>query len=212
MLLLSRSANCQVGGFALACIAWLLCSISTGLPQWRVWYFNETVFSEPTTAFIGMWRVCFYHQNIKPSDARGCHEYTYLDNFIPLDIRIVQHLLLGSNILGLFGTVATILAVRNMYTGKVQKNTTYNPFVISAILNIIASTFVLLAVLCNYFSVIHKAAITFPPSFHIPLYPSYQRIGIANVVASLAALMFLGSSIIFLSYTSVVENQVYPEV
>ncbi|KAH0504123.1 claudin-34-like [Microtus ochrogaster] len=212
MLLLSRRANCQVGGFALACIAWLLCSISIGLPQWRVWYFNETVFSEPTTAFIGMWRVCSYHQNIKPSNARGCHEYTYHDNFIPLNIRIVQHLLLGSNILGLFGTVATILAVRNMYTGKVQKNTTYNPFFVSAILSIIASTFVLLAVLCNYFSVIHKATIRFPPSFRIPLYPSYQRIGIANVVASLAALMFLGSSIIFLSYSSVMDKQVYPEV
>ncbi|XP_038171852.1 claudin-34-like [Arvicola amphibius] len=212
MLLLSRSANCQVGGFALASIAWFLCSISTGLPQWRVWYFNETVFSEPTTAFIGMWRVCFYQENIKPSNTRWCHEYTYYDNFIPLDIHIIQHLLLGSNILGLIGTVATIFAVGNLYRGKVLKNTTYNPFVISAILNIIASTFVLLAVLCNYFSVIHKAVITFPPSFRIPLYPSYQRIGIANVVASLAALLFLGSSIIFLSYTSLVENQVCPKV
>lgn len=212
MLLLSRSANCQVGGFALACIAWLLCSISTGLPQWRVWYFNETMFSEPTTAFIGMWRVCFYHQNIKPGNIRGCHEYTYHDNFIPLDIRIIQHLLLGSNIFGLIGTVASIFALRNTYIGKVQKTITYNPFVISAILNIITSTFILLAILCNYFSVIHKTAIKFPPSFRIPLYPSYQRIGIANIVASLAALMFLGSSIIFLSYTSLVENQVYPEV
>lgn len=212
MLLLSRSANCQVGAFALASIAWILCSISIGLPQWRVWYFNETMFSEPNTAFIGMWSVCFYHQNIKPGNTRVCREYTYRDNFLPLDIRIIQQLLLGSNIIGLIGTVTTVFALRNMYTGKVQKNATYNPFVISAILNIIASTFILLAVLCNYFSTIHKAVITFPPSFQMPLYPSYQRIGIANVVASLAALMFLCSSIIFLSYTSLVENKVYTEV
>lgn len=212
MLLLSRSANCQVGGFALASIAWILCSISTSLPQWRVWYLNETVFSEPTIAFVGIWRVCIYHQNFKPGNARGCHEYTYHDDFVPLDIRIIQHLLLGSNILGFIGTVATIFALRNVYTGNIQKNVAYNPFVISAILNIIVSIFVLLAVICNYFSVIHKAAIAFPQSFRMPLQPPNQRIGIANVVASLAALMFLGSGIIFLSYISLVENQVYPEV
>ncbi|EGW01388.1 claudin-34 [Cricetulus griseus] len=212
MLLLSRSANCQVGGFALASIAWILCSVSTGLPQWRVWYLNESLYSEPSVAFIGMWRVCIYRQTIKVNNARECHDYTYHDNFVPWNIRIVQHLLLGSNILGLFGTLATIFALRNVYTRKVPKNATYNPFIISAILNIVASTFVLLAVLCNYFSVIHKAGIAFPPYFHMPLYPPNQRIGIANVVASLAALMFLGTGIIFLSYTSPVETQVYPDV
>ncbi|KAL1766065.1 claudin-34, partial [Sigmodon hispidus] len=200
-----RSANCQVGGFALASIAWILCSISTGLPQWRVWYLNETVFSKPSMAFIGIWRVCVYHQNAKPGHARRCHEYTYHDNFIPLDIRTVEHLLLGSNIFGLIGIVTTIFALRNVYTGSTQKNVTYNPFAISAILNIIASTFVLLAVLCNYFSVIHKAGIAFPSSFHMPLYPPNQRIGIANVVASMAAIMFLGSGIIFFLYTSPLE-------
>ncbi|CAO2624217.1 CLDN34 [Lemmus lemmus] len=212
MLLLSRSANCQVAGFALASIAWILCGVSTGLPQWRVWYFNETVFSEPATVFIGMWRVCSDQQNIKPGNTRRCHDYNYHDNFIPLDIRFIQQLLLDANILGLIGTVATIFALRNMYTEKVQKSATYNPFMISAILNIFACIFVFLAVICNYFSIINKAQITFPPSFHMPLNPSYQRTGIANVVASLAALMFLGSSIIFLSYPSLMENQVSPEV
>ncbi|XP_052026565.1 claudin-34-like [Apodemus sylvaticus] len=212
MLLLSKSANCQVGGFALASIAWVLCSISTGLPQWRVWYLNETVYTERTTAFVGMWRVCIYHQNSKTGSARVCHEYTYHDSFIPLDVRIVQHLLLISNMLGLIATVATIFALRNVYAGNAQKTDTYNPFVISAILNIVASIFVLLAVLFNYFSVIHKAGIAFPPSFHMPLYPPNQRIGIANVVASLCALMFLGSGIIFISYTSPMEKQVFPEI
>ncbi|XP_005078028.1 claudin-34 [Mesocricetus auratus] len=212
MLLLSRSANCQVGGFALVSIGWILCSISTGLPQWRVWYLNETMLSEPSIAFIGMWRVCVYNQTIKAGNAKECHEYTYHDSFVPWNMRIIQHLLLASNIFGLFGIVATIFALRNVYTGKVTKNATYNPFVISAFVNIIASTFVLLAVLCNYFSVIHKVGISFPSSFHIPLYPPNQRTGIANVLASLAALMFLGSGIIFLSYASPVETQVYPDV
>ncbi|EDL96085.1 rCG36285 [Rattus norvegicus] len=212
MLLLSKSANCQVGGFALASIAWVLCSISTGLPQWRVWYLNETMFTKPTTAFVGIWRVCIYHENSKPGSVRVCHEYTYHDSFIPLDVRIIQHLLLISNMLGLIGTVTTIFALRNVYTEKVQKNDTYNPFIISAILNIIASISILLAVLFNYFSVIHKAGIAFPPSFHMPLYPSDQRIGIANVVASLCALMFLGSGIILISYTSPTEKQVFPEI
>ncbi|XP_021009724.1 claudin-34-like [Mus caroli] len=212
MLLLSKSANCQVGGFALASIAWVLCSISTGLPHWRVWYLNETMFTGPTTVFIGMWRVCIYHQNSKFGSARVCHGYTYDDSFIPLDVRIIQHLLLISSMLGLIGTVATIFTLRKVYAGKVQKNTTHKPFVLSAILNIIASIFVLLAVLFNYFSVIHKAGIAFPPSFHLPLYPPSQRIGIANIIASLCALMFLGSGIIFISYTSPIEKQVFPEI
>ncbi|XP_034340695.1 claudin-34-like [Arvicanthis niloticus] len=212
MLLLSKSANCHVGGFALTSIAWILCSIATGLPQWRVWYLNETVFTEPTTAFIGLWRVCIYHQNSKPGSARVCHEYTYHDSFIPLDVRIVQHLLLFSNMLGLIATVTTIFALRNVYAEKVQKNVTHNPFIISAILNIVASIFVLLAVLFNYFSVINKSGIAFPPSFHLPFYPPKQRIGIANVVACICALMFLGSGAIFISYTSSAEKQVFPEI
>ncbi|XP_021042973.1 claudin-34-like [Mus pahari] len=212
MLLLSKRANCQVGGFALTSVAWVLCSISTGVPQWRVWYLNETIFSEPTIAFIGMWRVCIYHQDSKFGSARVCYEYTYHDSFIPLDVRIVQHLLLISNMLGLIATVISIFALRKVYAGKVQKKTTHNPFFLSAILNIIASILVLLAVLFNYFSVIHKAGITFPASFHLPVYPPSQRIGIANIVASLCALMFLGSGIIFISYTSLVEKQVFAEI
>ncbi|XP_050998407.1 claudin-34-like [Acomys russatus] len=212
MFLFNKSANCQVGGFALASIACILCSISADLPQWRVWYLNETVFSERSVAFVGMWRVCLYNQSSKPDNARGCHEYSYHDNSVPLDIHIIQHLLLIANILGLIGTVATIIALQNVYTGKEQKNVTYNPFITSAVLNIVASSLVLLAVLCNYLSVIQEAGIAFPPSFQMPLYPPHQRIGIANVVASLAALLFLGSGIIFVSYTNPVENEIFPGV
>ncbi|XP_021515138.1 claudin-34-like [Meriones unguiculatus] len=212
MLLLSKSSNCQVGGFVLASIAWILCNISAGLPQWRVWYINETRFSEPTKAFVGMWRVCLYDQTIKPSNGRGCHEYTYHERFVPWDIRVIQRFLKISNIFGLIGTVATVFALRNVHTGRPQRKIPYNPFFISAIFNTIASAFVFFAVLCNYISVIHKAGIPFPVSFHIPSQPPNQRLGIANVVASIAALMFLSSGVIFFSYTSPMENQVFPEI
>ncbi|OBS70102.1 hypothetical protein A6R68_01358, partial [Neotoma lepida] len=51
-----------------------------------------------------------------------------------------------------------------------------------AVLNIIVSSFIFLAVLCNCFSGLYKEGIAFPPSFHKPLYPSTQKVGIANVV------------------------------
>ncbi|KAL6086023.1 hypothetical protein STEG23_028631 [Scotinomys teguina] len=188
-------------------MAWIFCSISTSLPHWRVCYLNESTFSEPTTAFVGIWRVCIYHQNIKPSNASGCHEYTYKDSFVPLDIHIIQHLLLGSNILGLIGTVVTIFALRNVYTRKVQKNVTYNPFITSAILNTIVSIFALVAVIFNYYSVTHETGIAFPPSFAMPSQPTNQRIGIANVVVGLASFMFVGSGIS--SFTSPAEKQEY---
>lgn len=211
MISFNKGSNHQVGGLALSTVAWILCITSMGLPQWRVWYLSESTISYPSVAFVGVWKVCIYLHN-NSSNIRMCHQYNYHDTFIPLDISVSQYLLLITNILWLIGKVATIVALRNVYMGRQEKNVTYNAFTTSAVLNIIASSFIFLTVLCNYFSIVNKEGIGFPPSFHIPLYPYSQKIGVAMVVAFLAAFLFLCSGVIFISYTFPLKSQVFPNI
>ncbi|XP_076774557.1 claudin-34 [Arvicanthis niloticus] len=211
MILFNKGSSRQVGGLALSTIAWILCITSMGLPQWRVWYLEEPVISYPSMAFVGVWKACIYHHD-NFSNIRMCYQYSYHDSFIPLDIRVSQHLMLTTSLLWLVGKIATVYALRNVYMGRQEESVTYNAFGFSAILNIIASSFVFLAVLCNYFSIINKEGIDFPPSFHIPLYPHIQQVGIAMVVAFLAAILFLCSGVIFISYTFPLKIQVLPNI
>ncbi|XP_028635310.1 claudin-34 [Grammomys surdaster] len=211
MILFNKSSSRQVGGFALSTIAWILCITSMGLPQWQVWYLEEPVISYPSMAFVGVWKACIYHHD-NFSNIRMCYRYSYHDSFIPLDIRVSQHLMLTTSIFWLVGKMATVYALRNVYTGRQEENVTYNAFGFSAILNIIFSSFVFLAVLCNYFSIINKEGIAFPSSFHVPLYPHIQQVGIAMVVAFLAAILFLCSGVIFISYTFPLNIQVLPNI
>ncbi|XP_054551836.1 claudin-34 isoform X3 [Talpa occidentalis] len=37
MVLFINNANCQIAGFALLTIGWILCTTSMGLDEWRVW-------------------------------------------------------------------------------------------------------------------------------------------------------------------------------
>lgn len=187
------------------------CIISMGLPQWQVWYLNEPTISYPSVAFVGVWKVCIYHHD-NSSNIRMCHQYSYHHNFIPKDIRVSQQLLLITSILWLIGKVATIVALRNVYMGRQEENVTYNAFSTSAILNIIASSFVFLTVLCNYFSIVNKEGIGFPPSIHIPFYPHSQKVGVAMGVAFLATILFLCSGVIFISYTFPLNSQVFPNI
>lgn len=98
--LVINSTNCQIG-FAVATIGWILGTTAMGFVEWRVWYLdNASQFSG--LACMGMWRVCVFRQtNI--TTATSCHSYSYHDTYLPLDIRVSQHLLLMASILGLLG-------------------------------------------------------------------------------------------------------------
>ncbi|XP_050998087.1 claudin-34 [Acomys russatus] len=209
-MLFNRGSNLQIAGFALSTIAWVLCITSMGLPQWRVWYLKEPKISYPSVAFVGVWKVCIYHHD-DLNNIRMCHRYSYSDTFIPLEIRVSQHLMLITSIFWLVGKVATVVALRDVYIGRKEQNVTYNTFGLAAILNIIASSFVFLSVTCNYFPIINKEGITFPTNFHMPFYPHTQKVGIAMVVALIAAILFLCSGLIFISYSFPLSTQVFPK-
>lgn len=197
--MLMKTYKRQLGGFALTIVACLLCGISMGLPQWRVWYYEDPMISKPTMAFVGIWKACVFHNGNNSSNMRVCHQYNYHDSFIPLYIRINQHMLLVAIFLGLFGEITTSIAFCSLCMGRVWRNATCNPFSLSGILNIIASSFLYLAVLFNYISIMRKWGIAFPTSFNMPSHPDTQTIGSAMFLATIAAIFFLISGTICLS-------------
>ncbi|XP_036029975.1 claudin-34-like [Onychomys torridus] len=198
-MIIKKRCNYEMGGFALTTLAWIICCISMGLPEWRVWYFQDPVSSKPTTAFVGMWRVCAFNHDDRIRNIRKCRQYHYHDIFIPLDIQVVQQLLLVSSFLGLVGKITTIISLWNVYVGRVEKNAIHNPFGLSGMLNVTASSFISLAVLLNFVSILLKEGIAFPPSFHMPSHPDAQEIGSAMTLAIISAILFLLSGIILLS-------------
>ncbi|XP_050996964.1 claudin-34-like [Acomys russatus] len=201
MSIVRNHANRQLGGFAVATLAWFLCTVSMGLPEWRVWYFQDPLDSKTSMALVGMWRTCVHHQERNSSIVRVCYQYSYQDNLIPLDIRMLQHLLLISSRLGMLAAVFDTIALWKLYSGRLWKKATYNPFCLPGILNIIASSFVFLTILYNYLSIIRKDGIAFPPYFHTPSFPDTQKVGIALAMATLSSILFLIGGTIALSFT-----------
>ncbi|XP_021044358.1 claudin-34-like [Mus pahari] len=212
MVLLNKSANHQIRGFTLATIAWIMCSTSMALPEWRIWYLNNPMFSYPSLAFVGMWGACICHHSHNSSNLSDCHYYTYHNNLVPLDIWLSQHLLLVANVIGLIGTGCAVFALQQLYTEKLQKNNDYNPLVLSAVLNAVASTCIFLAVICNYLSVPSKEGVTFLPSFQLQIFPNAQRAGRSMGMACISAMLFLLSAIIFISYCPSMEIKMFPIV
>ncbi|XP_006160984.1 claudin-34-like, partial [Tupaia chinensis] len=207
---ITDNVHCQVAGLAVATIGWILTVSSTGFTEWRVWYMEST--SPPGLSCVGMWRVCIYHRESYSSEIKLCHPYTYQDTFLPLDIRVAQHLLLGAIILGLLGKTLIIFALWTLNTGVPRGGVTYKLFVGSGILHMTAGFCISAAVAWNYYSITRMQGIAFPPSFQIPYKPDTQEIGSAVLLAALAALLMLLSGLFFLSYRSPRGNKVHPEV
>ncbi|XP_062035313.1 claudin-34-like, partial [Lepus europaeus] len=195
MTSLVNSANRQVAGFAVSTIGWLLLSTSMGLAEWRLWYMDDPSLFPKGVASVGIWRTCIYHHHRDSNQSDGhtkfCHRHTYNDTFLPLSIRVSQHLLLAASLLGLLGKAFIILALRNVYMGIVRANTLFNPFVASGVLYITASACVLTTAFWNYYSVVNVQGIAFPSSFHLPFQPDTQEAGSAILVAALSALLML---------------------
>ncbi|XP_052599970.1 claudin-34-like [Peromyscus californicus insignis] len=210
--MVSSRDNQQLGGFAAAILAWILCSVSMALPHWRMWSFKEPIDSKPSMTLVGMWMTCVYQQENISSIFRVCYPYTYQDTFIPLDIRIAQHLLLVSSFLGMVATISIIAALWRIYSGRLRKKATYNPFFFSGVLNIIASGFVFLSVLYNYLAIIHKDRIDFPPYFLMPSFPDTQRVGTALTMATLSSFLFLVGGTISLSFTLPRRSHIYSNI
>nr|XP_035948593.1 claudin-34-like [Halichoerus grypus] len=211
MFLFINSANCQVAGFAIATVGWILTGASLGFVEWRVWHMDNISLFPSGRVCVGMWKVCLYHHIGNYKRATLCRHYSYLDSYLPLDIRVSQNLLLLASILGLLGRASSVFALRNVYMGVRQGNATFNPFVASGILDLAAGICISITVVWNYHSVVSEESITFPSSLAIPFKPSTQEVGTAFLVACLAAFMMVLSGLLFLAYKLPTVNQVHPQ-
>ncbi|MEJ1281340.1 claudin-34-like [Cricetulus griseus] len=209
--MVSRRGGRQLGGFAAATLAWIFCSVSMNLPQWRVWCFEDPADSEPSLTLVGMWRTCVYYKENNSNILRACYQYTYQDTFVPLDIRVAQHLLLISSCLGMISSVSVVVILWKIYSGRLQK-VSYNPFFVPGILNIIASVLVFISTLYNYLSIIRKDEIDFPPSYGIPSIPDTQKVGTALAMATLSSFLFLVGGTISISFTFPIRSRIHSSI
>ncbi|KAM7044511.1 claudin-34-like [Molossus nigricans] len=213
MRLFINSHNCPMAAFVFTTMGWIFTMLSMGLVEWRVWYMDNNTSSFPTgLACIGLWKVCTYHHVTYSRINAVCHLHPYSVTYLPLDVRVAQHLLLAASILGLLGKVLIGCALRNVCFGHLQKNATWNLFLTSGILNITAGAFISVAVIWNYHSVMNEEGIDFLPSFYIPFKPDKQEIGRAIPAAVLAVFMMLFGGLFSFSYKFPADRQVHPEV
>ncbi|XP_036295964.1 claudin-34-like [Pipistrellus kuhlii] len=210
-MVLFDKANCLAVSFALNILGWIFTMVSMGLPNWRIWYIENSPSPSWGLACVGMWKVCTYQPSGLQTSPIACHRYTYSDAYLPLHIRFPQHLLLVAFLLSLLGKGLMVLGLRRVFVGHLQKDTPGNLFLAPRILSIIAGAFIAIAVLCNYHAVLNEEGIDFPPSFHIPYRPNRQEIGSTVYLAILAALLMLFSGLFTISFKQPPNSQMYPQ-
>ncbi|XP_006835763.1 PREDICTED: protein Shroom2 [Chrysochloris asiatica] len=210
VVVLIKSTNYQIAGFIAATFGWVLSILAMGLADWRLWQIDHNLpYYSPGVVRAGMWRICVYYHN--SSTNIFCHRYSYSDTFLPLEIRISQNLLLATTVLGLLGRVSIILAIRGLYREIPQKTVTCKYFVITGILNVLASACISTVVIWNYYTTMKKEGTLLPPFYYVPIKPNTQEIGGAFLMATFAAPLMLLSAFLSLSFKLSKEREVYPE-
>uniref|UniRef100_A0A8C9FUM2 Uncharacterized protein n=1 Tax=Pavo cristatus TaxID=9049 RepID=A0A8C9FUM2_PAVCR len=127
------TSHLQLASFALGTIGWILCTVSMGLVEWRVWHVDNTTIISSGIAWVGIWKVCFIsYIHVSPGyEEQFCHKFSGYDSSIPGEIYAAQGLLVIAMVMGLLGLTATICALRNIYMGISRKTPITRFFLIS---------------------------------------------------------------------------------
>ncbi|OWK56434.1 hypothetical protein RLOC_00013511 [Lonchura striata] len=190
---LVSTSHLQLAAFVLGMIGWILCTISMGIVEWRVWYVDNTTVISSGIAWVGIWKVCFIsYLYVSPGyREQFCHKFSGYDSFIPHEIYAAQGLLLIAMFVGLLGLAATIFALRNVYMGVTHKTLIAPFFLVGGFFYIFAGVCVLIPVSWNFYSVTHNQSIAFPPSYYMPSSPVAQEAGAAIPVGIVAVIFLL---------------------
>nr|XP_005487604.1 claudin-34 [Zonotrichia albicollis] len=199
---LVTTSHLQLAAFALGTIGWILCTVSMGIVEWRVWHVDNTTVISSGIAWVGIWKVCFIsYLYVSPGyREQFCHKFSGYDSFIPHEIYAAQGLLLIAMFMGLLGLAATIFALRNIYMGVTHKPLIAPFFLVGGFFYISAGVCVLIPVSWNFYSVTHNQSIAFPPSYYMPSSPAAQEAGAAIPVGIVAVILLLLSGTFSLSY------------
>ncbi|NXJ90188.1 CLD34 protein, partial [Corythaixoides concolor] len=196
------TSHLQLAAFALGTVGWILCTVSMGIVEWRVWHVYNTTIISSGIAWVGIWKVCFISDVlISPGyKEQFCHKYSGYDSSIPQEIYAAQGLLLIAMFMGLLGLAATVFALRNVYMGIAHKILITRFFLVGGFFYIFAGMCVLVPVSWNFYSVLHNQSIAFPPSYYMPSSPAAQEAGAAIPIGIVAVILLLLSGSFSLSY------------
>ncbi|KAM6290450.1 claudin-34 [Porphyrio hochstetteri] len=199
---LVSTSHLQVAAFALGTVGWILCTVSMGLVEWRVWHVDNTTIISSGIAWVGIWKVCFIsYLHVSPGyKEEFCHKFSSYNSSIPHEIYAAQGLLLIAMFLGLLGLAATVFGLRNVYMGMARKALITRFFLVGGCFYGFAGLCVLIPVSWNLYSVTHNQSIAFPPSYYMPSSPAAQEAGAAIPVGVVAVILLLLSGVFSLSY------------
>uniref|UniRef100_A0A8C0JB24 Claudin 34 n=1 Tax=Chelonoidis abingdonii TaxID=106734 RepID=A0A8C0JB24_CHEAB len=174
-------------------LGWILCVISIGLIQWRVWHVDNTTIISSGTIWIGIWDVCF---TLNPELANGsslmlCQRFTTQNTFIPSEIFVAQDLLMLATVMEAVAIGFTLFALWGVYKKELKKHYSLVFFLTGGILNILSSFFILIPVSWNLHSIMKNRSIAFPPPYHLPSTPKSQEVGAAIPVGLISVLLLL---------------------
>ncbi|XP_074843408.1 claudin-34-like [Carettochelys insculpta] len=184
----------------LSVLGWILCTISIGLIQWRVWHVDNTSLISSGIVWIGIWDVCF---TVNPELANDsslilCQGFTNENTSIPLEIFAAQDLLMLATVMEAIAIGFVLFALWSAYKKEVKKKYILFFFLTGGVLNIMSSVFIFIPVIWNLYSTMKNHSIVFPPSYYVPSTPKSQKVGAAIPVGLVAALLLLLSGILLL--------------
>ncbi|XP_068777017.1 claudin-34 [Struthio camelus] len=199
---LVSTSHLQLAAFLVGTIGWIMCAVSMGLVEWRVWHVDNTTVISSGVAWVGIWKVCFIsYLHVSPGyKEQFCHKFRAFDSFVPDEIYVAQGLLLVAMVMGLLGLTATIFALRHIYRGIADKTLIARSFLVGGFFYIFSSLCVLIPVSWNFYSVTHNESIAFPPSYHMPSSPATQEVGAAIPIGIIAVILLLLSGTFSLLY------------
>lgn len=205
---LASTSHLQLATFVLGTVGWILCTVSMGIVEWRVWHVTNTTIISSGIAWVGIWKVCFIsYLHVSPGYKElFCHRFSGYDSSIPQEIYAAQGLLLIAMFMGLLGLTATIFALRNVYMGITHKTLITRFFLVGGFFYIFAGLCVLIPVSWNFYSVTHNQSIAFPPSYYMPSSPAAQEPGAAIPIGIIAVILLLLSGTFSLSYRFLVTT------
>ncbi|TFK10239.1 Claudin-34 [Platysternon megacephalum] len=211
---LAITSHIPLLGFVLSVLGWILCVISIGLIQWRVWHVDNTTIISSGTIWIGIWDVCF---TLNPELANGsslmlCQSFTTQNTFIPSEIFVAQDLLMLATIMEAVAISFTLFALWSVYKKQLKKHYSLVFFLTGGLLNIISSVFILIPVSWNLHSIIKNRSIAFPPPYHLPSTPKSQKVGAAIPVGFISVLLLLlGGFLLVYDRSLKLASKVYPK-
>lgn len=206
MIYLAHTAHWQFFGLVLAVLGLILTAATSGVDDWRVWYVDDVSVISSGTAWVGIWRACFYSHVL--DTAKFCQSLSFTDSFIPSEIAAAQVLCMVAIFVGIAANLVAGYAMRHVYFNINGRNVRLF-FSAAGALYFLTATCSLIPVCWNMISVLENRTIVFPAEFLLPPAPYKQELGLGIITGIGSSVLLIISGLLFLSYRQTEKNREY---